>query len=305
MLLFNPKALRTLLIVGFLTGALPRTQSQELYVFTEPASNMPTNSLGVRLNNDFYAMVHDGRYTYRLNPEMMWGVNKNMMVHLNAYASNMYEQGFKMEGGSLYLKYRLYSKDDVHSHFRIAAYGKVALVDNPTELTVTHVHQVNDNGQITEHTEDLVYLADEISLNGNQSGFLAGAVATQLLHKLALSGTFDYVNRWDNLNTKKSPYQSDHGLDYSVSAGYLLFPKVYKDFRQTNFNLYCEFLGSTSLDSRTWFLDIAPAIQFIFNSVSRLDLGYRTQVAGQMSRMSKSSFLIRYEYNFLNIFSKK
>ena len=305
MLPFNPKAFRGALIVALLAGAVLRSQSQELYVFTEPASNMPTNSLGVRLNNDFYAMVHDGRYSYRLNPEAMWGVNKNMLVHLNAYASNMYEQGFKMEGGSLYLKYRIYSKDDVHSHFRIAAYGKVALVDNPAELTVTHVHQVNDNGQITEHTEDLVYLADEISLNGNQSGFLAGAVATQLLHKLALSGTFDYVNRWDNLNAKKSPYQSDHGLDYSVSAGYLLFPKVYKDFQQTNFNLYCEFLGSTSLDSRTWFLDIAPAVQFIFNSVSRLDLGYRTQVAGQMSRLSKSSFLIRYEYNFLNIFSKK
>ena len=311
MLRFNPaakiyrKAYRILLIAGFGVCLMTRLQSQELYIFTEPASNMPARSLGVRLNNDFYSMVHDGRYTYRLNPEVMWGLNKNIMLHLNGYASNMYEQGFKLEGGSVYMKYRFYSHDDVHSHFRMAAYGKVALVDNPAVLTVTHTHQVNDNGQITEHTENLVYLADEISLNGNQSGFLTGVIATQLLHKLALSGSFDYVNRWDNLNAKKSPYQSDHGLDYSLSAGYLLLPKVYKDFRQTNFNLYCEFLGSTSLDSHTWYLDVAPAVQFIFNSVSRLDLGYRTQIAGQMTRMSKSSFLVRYEYNFLNIFNKK
>ena len=278
-----------------------RLCAQELYIFTEPASNMPTGSLGARLNNRFYAMEHDGRYSYRLDPELMWGANKNLMVHLNLYASNMYEQGFRFEGGSLYGKYRFLSNDDVHSHFRMAAYGKIALINNPAVLKVSHTHIIDS----TEHVEQTTYFSDEINLDGNNSGFLAGTVATQLIHKLALSATVDYVNRWDNLNSEKSPYQSNHAINYSFSSGYLFLPRVYKDFSQTNFNLYCEFLGSTSLDNSTWFLDVGPAIQFIFNSVSRLDIGYRTQIAGNMLRTSKSQLLVRYEYNFLNLFSKK
>jgi len=289
------------LLILLILFACGRAGAQELYIFTEPASNMPTGSLGARLNNRFYAMLHDGKYSYRLDPELMWGANKNLMVHLNLFASNMYEQGFKFEGGSLYAKYRFLSNDDVHSHFRMAAYGKIALVDNPAVLTVTHVHQIDN----VEHTEKTTYFSDEISLDGNNSGFLAGTVATQLIHKLALSATVDYVNRWDNLNSEKSPYQSNHAINYSFSSGYLFLPRVYKDFKQTNFNLYCEFLGSTSLDYGSWFLDVGPAIQFIFNSVSRVDIGYRTQIAGNMLRMTKSQFLLRYEYNFLNLFSKK
>ena len=51
---------------------------------------------------------------------------------------------------------------------------------------------------------------------------------------------------------------------------------------------------------KEWFIDIAPGIQLIFNSTSRLDLGYHFQLTGNMARCNTEQFLVRYEYNFLD-----
>ena len=52
--------------------------AQELYVFTEPASNMATGSIGTRLNSKIFKMRHDGKYDgYRIEPEIMFGVSRN------------------------------------------------------------------------------------------------------------------------------------------------------------------------------------------------------------------------------------
>ncbi len=280
----NPiKFILLLLIIS--TGA----RSQELYVATEPASNMATGSLGARFNTMLYKMPGDNNYAYRLNPELMIGVSKKWMVHLNAYASNCYQSNLKWEGASAYGKYRFYSMDDVHSHFRMAGFGKLSLNDNPGSLEM-HNH---------------IYPTDEISLDGNNSGWQTGIIATQLLHKLALSSTVSFLQRMEYPGGDKTPGQSSEALDYSFSAGYLLFPNHYRDFRQTNFNLYCEFLGSSALDKKAYFVDIAPAIQFIFNSISRLDLSYRTQLIGNMQRLSTSEWVFRFEYNFLNVFKNR
>jgi len=63
--------------------------------------------------------------------------------------------------------------------------------------------------------------------------------------------------------------------------------------------------GGQALDKQAWFVDIAPAIQFIFNSISRLDISYRTQLGSNMQRLSKDWFLLRFEYNFLGIFNNR
>jgi hypothetical protein len=264
------------------------TTAQELYVSTEPASNMAAGSIGIRLNSKLYDMKYKSGYALRLDPEIMFGVSKKIMIHLNAYASNMYQQNVKFEGASVYGKYRFYSSDDVHSHFRVAAFGKVSLINNPEELQVGNKF----------------YGSDEIDIDGNNSGMLTGIVATQLLHKLALSSSVYYLDRFDNLNDSKIPGQSDKAMNYTLSAGYLLLPKKYTNFRQTNFNLYCEFLSSTSLYKKVYYIDAAPAVQFIFNSISRLDLSYRWQLTGNMERLSEKYFLLRFEYNLLNVFKK-
>jgi hypothetical protein len=278
-------------IIGFMILAFLslKAGAQELYVSTEPASNMAAGSVGLRLNTKLFLVQHDGSYTLRLDPEIMVGLTKNLMLHLNAYASNMYQKNIQLEGASVYGKYRFLSVDDIHSHFRMAAFGKFSLVNNPVLLKGGNAY----------------YGSDEIDMDGNNSGVIAGIVATQLEHKLALSSSIAFAKRLDNTNASVLPGQSTQALNYSLSAGYLLLPVTYKDFSQTNVNLYCEFLGSSSLDKKAWYMDVAPAVQFIFNSISRLDFSWRTQLTGNMERLSKNVFLLRFEYNLLNVFKNR
>lgn len=268
---------------------------------TEPASNMPAKSFGVRLTNKLMPMQFDKSYSYRFEPEFMFGISKNFMLHANLYASNMFTKKFVFEGGSVYGKYRFLSVDRLHSHFRMTTFGKVSTIKNPAFISHTKRHYVNN--QIHEETYKIY--SDEIELDGNNSGLSVGLVATQLLHKLAISGTAAYNNRWKNISFPATSGISNHMMRYSLSAGYLLLPRTYKNYRQTNLNLYAEFLAGSSLDKKGSFMDIAPGIQFIFNSISRIDIACRTRLTGSMSRLNTSSWLLRYEYNFLNALSKK
>lgn len=280
---------------------------QELYVSTEPASNMAAGSVGVRLNSKLYKMAHHGKYdSYRLEPEIMFGVSKKIMLHITGYGSNMFQKNFRMEGGSVYGKYRFYSRDEVHEHFRLAAFAKVSVINNPQYLVTTEPHLLPDgNGGYVQHDQIVHHHNDEIDLDGNNSGIATGIIATQLKNKLAVSATLGYAYRMNNIGHKTEVFQPLHAITFSASAGLLLFPKEYTSYRQTNFNLYLELLGNSYTDKKEYYMDVAPAIQFIFNSIARLDIGYRTQLTGNIDRLNKSNFLLRLEYNLLNIFTKK
>ncbi len=260
----------------FFTGIL---HAQELFTYTEPASNMAAKSIGVRANNYLMKDNITGRYDYQLAPEIMWGASKKIMIHVEGFFSNK-DKTFKAEGASLYGKYRFYSQDDVHSHFRMAAYGKVAF----------------NNGLIH-------HLA--IDLNGYNSGYEGGVIATKLINKLALSASGSFVHAWDNGADHKFFPIYDHyrnAIEYTLSAGRLMLPVVYENYNQTNMNLMFEMLGQWNTGSGESYLDMAPSIQFIFLSRMRLDLGYRFPVVKDMYRMMDNSFLLRLEYNFFNVY---
>lgn len=280
--------------------------AQELYVSTEPASNMATGSIGFRLNSKLFKMEHSGKYnSYRVEPELMVGVNKNLMVHVAGYGSNMFQKNFRMEGGSLYAKYRFFSRDDVHEHFRLAAFSKISVIDNPQYLTTIEPHLLPDGmGGYIQHEQQVILHSNDIDLDGNNSGIAIGIVATQLKNKLAVSASVGFVNRWNNIHDKIEIFQPLHAITYSASAGLLLLPKEYTSYKQTNINLYLEVLGQSFTDIKQYYVDVAPAVQFIFNSIARVDVGYRTKLSGNVERLGKSSFLLRLEYNLLNVFSK-
>src|ERR1700753_1562674 len=82
--------------------------AQELYVNTEPASNMATHSIGIRLENQGY---FNPEYKTRTSLEVMLGATKRLMVHGTFYASDYYHTGQHFEGGSAYAKYRFLSID--------------------------------------------------------------------------------------------------------------------------------------------------------------------------------------------------
>ncbi len=248
--------------------------AQELYVQTEPASNMARNSLGVRLENQGY---FNPGFRNRSTLELMYGASKNLMVHASGYISDFYRQKQHLEGFSAYAKYRFLSVDSVQRHFRGAAFIKASALNNPI-------------------------LNQEISLEGDNSGLQTGLIFTQLLHKVALSGSVSYLLGLDNQNNTIPVGFAHDAVAYSLSSGYLLFPKNYTNYNQTNVNLYLELLGKTNPGYGQSYLDAAPAVQFIFNSVFRVDLSYRTPLYNSMTRNSQNMYLVRLEYNFFNLF---
>ncbi len=249
--------------------------SQELYVNTEPASNMAAHSMGIRLENQgFFSPGYKNRSTV----EVMYGAGRKLMLHGSLYASDYYENQQHFEGGSVYAKYRFLSVDSVQQHFRGAFFVKLSSISNPVPN-------------------------QEISLEGDNSGLQSGVIFTQLLHKLALSGSASYLRDWNNAGGFEIPssYARD-AIAYTLSAGYLLLPKTYKSYSQTNLNLYVEVLGKTNPGYDESYLDVAPAFQLIFNSLIRLDFSYRLPLYNSMIRNTNNMYLIRLEYNLFNVF---
>ncbi|WP_421941783.1 hypothetical protein [Pedobacter sp.] len=267
------KRIIVLVLISFST--FTKGFAQELYVFTEPASNMPTKSIGVRITNE--GMFNNPDFVSRTIPEVMFGFNKNLMMHAQAFLSDM-DGKYRLEGGSLYAKYRFLSLDEAQSHFRAAAFGRVSTSKRPT-----YTHDIN--------------------LEGDNSGIQGGLIFTQLLHKLALSSTLGYAHAFENLDRQQAGMPQPRNMfSYSLSSGYLVLPVVYKDYKQPNFNVYLELLGKTDPGSGQSYLDIAPALQMIINSTTRIDLGYRFQAAGNMEgRYTKNMYLLRAEFNFFNV----
>ncbi len=249
--------------------------AQELFVYSEPASNMPAKSTGLRLTNWVMDESAAGRINYHLIPEVMWGVNRNLMIHAEGFISNR-EGTLTAEGMGLYAKYRFLSIDDLYHHFRMAAFGRVS----------------SNNGDIHQET---------IQTNGHNTGYQVGFVATQLLHKLALSATGYYEKAQNNFGGNEFPAaQPSQAANYILSAGRLILPKKYTSYKQTNFNVMLELIGQFLPENGHHSVDIAPSIQFIINSQARLDIGYRQELFSDMLRSAPNGLLVRGEYLLFN-----
>jgi hypothetical protein len=280
--------MKSILLSFFLLIAIA-TWSQELYVFSEPASNVPAKSISLKYAgkwvNEVYA-THE-HISSRHMLESSIGLNKRMMLRPAITFSNMYvaypERRQVFESLSLYMKYRFLSIDEVHRHFRASFYIKGVFSRNPLNY-------------------------DELTMDGDQSAAQFGIIATQLVNKLAISATASLHQVLDGERflkyggPRRFGYQA---FNYSLSAGYLLFPRKYKNYEQTNFNLYCEVLGGKGIDRRYDFVDIAPAFQLILKSSSKLNIGYRFQVDANAYRMARNAAYVSFEKTFLNKLRKK
>lgn len=275
------KKLSVYVVISFLllTASLT-TNAQELFVFTEPASNMAAGTVGLRAGNWFMKETHGGKINYHLAPEVMVGISKKLMAHGDVFFSNK-DGGFAAEGGSVYAKYRFFSLDEVQQHFRIAAYSRYSF--NKAEI-----HQ------------------EEINLYGHNSGWEGGVVATKLMHKVALSSSLSYLHAQNNGRNKFpadiNAIQNRRAVNYTFSAGRLMYPEEYTDYNQTNVNLMVEVLGQYNPGLKKQYLDIAPSVQFIINSRSRIDLAYRYQLVSSLTRTAPEGVFIRFEHNFFNVF---
>lgn len=254
-------------------------KAQELYVFSESASTRPAKSLSLHIAARFpdskYNMYFRNRYTAQATA----GINKNWTIAVGAGFSNYYRLDLlQYDGVRLYTKYRLYSNDDVHTHLRVAAFAEGAY-----------------------STHDYIY--DEMTLEGDNNGVQGGLIATQLAGRFAVSATASYL-RVFNKDIESHHTLLNHSkqmVGYSLSAGYLLLPKEYTSYKQMNLNLYLELLGSKCLDNDHYLVDIAPALQFIFNSKTKVNFGYRRQMASNMLRVGQSIYQVGVEQSLYNV----
>lgn len=259
--------------------------SQELYPYSEPASNMPAKSISVKTTAIYHSDIHSNRVLQRYMPEVMLGLNKDWMVHAGVNFANMHQPNMIWEGGRVYAKYRFLSNDEVHKHFRMAVFGLAGYSRN-------HL----------DHNEINLMM-------GEQSGVQGGLIATQLWNKLAVSGTVAWNEVLDEKRGAKI-YEDQYAfrsVNYSLSAGYLLLPVEYTDYNQTNLNLYVELLGGRNIQfpREKYYVDLAPSVQAIFNSAAKLNVGYRFQLSSDIYRLTKNSVMVSFEYIFLNALNRK
>lgn len=269
--------MKQMIIALLLLLQVRQATAQELFVVTEPASNMPAKSVGLRVASYFARIDTTATTSYHLMPELMVGVSKKFMVHFMGMFSNRSNGGIKYEGISLYGKYRFLSLDQVQRHFRMAAFARWS-----HNNTFVHMHELN--------------------LVGHNSGYEWGLVATQLLHKVALSASGSYVQATDNGKNKFVYPGFNKAFNYTFSAGKLMLPAKYRDYSQTNLNLMLELLGQINFRDGSYYTDIVPSLQLIINSQSRLDIGWRKQLKSTLHRTSGEVFLVKFEHTFFNVF---
>jgi hypothetical protein len=253
------------------------SSAQELFVYTEPASNMAARSIGLRANNYLMKDIHSDRVNYMLLPEIMWGLSRKVMLHAEGFLSN--ENGpLVATGASFYGKYRFFSIDEVHSHFRVAAFGRFSF----------------NNSSIDQPAIDFY---------GRNSGYEGGLVATKLIRKFAVSASSSVLYAKDNGEEKFLYGEKNRtAINYTLSMGKLLLPKEYTSYGQTNLNFMLELLGQTTVGNGNSYLDLAPSLQLIMNSRLRVDLGYRAPLVSKLVRAAPRSFLFRIEYNIFNLY---
>ena len=265
-------------LVLFLSFIPSLSSAQELYINTEPASLIPKGTKVVRLNhhsiflNGTNIMGGIGNAII-MSPSISYGLSKKIMVSGSFQFSNKpYEQdmmpNFGFSGFKIYSKQRILTTDKQKYHTRLSSFIKYSYHDNK-------------------------FMKDNLDIELQDTGFEFGIIGTQLINKLAISVT-SAVTRISNIDEKYTSGSTVkwqkinlNTIQNSISAGYLLFPRKYKSYKQTNFNLYLEYLTNTILTRNfpdryhKFSSTLAPGIQFIIMSRSRLDFSYKIR-SGEM-----------------------
>lgn len=197
--------------------------------------------------------------------QLQFGISKKLSVYL----------GTNYAAKDAYMQYRFFTKDAMYAHTRMAFYAKVI-----------------QSNQKAVHT-------NAVLLDGEESVQGAGFILTQLKHKWASSLSLGVVQKKD-----WSQHYGKSAFQYSFSNGVLIYPKSYTSYGQTNVNLYLELIGQKLLSGKGQYLDAAPAIQFIFNSQAKLNMGYRFPLLEKTNRMTNNSLYLSVDYLFFNALPK-
>ena len=238
-------------------------KAQELYVSSEPASTMPARSIIIK---QAYSNMSGEETVHNFNSQLQLSLTKKWMVHF----------GTNFTSWDFYTQYRMFSKDAMYEHLRMAMFFK----------------SINSS-------KTAIY-TNAILLDGQESVIHSGIIITKLKHKWAGSLSVGPIIKKESLAENGAA-----GMQYIFSNGLLLYPKTYTSYGQTNVNLYLEFIGQRLFSGKAEYLDMAPALQFIFNSQSKLNLSYRLPLVNQTNRPTYNSAAISWGYLFFNALPKR
>jgi hypothetical protein len=278
-----------------------RLNSQELFPHNEPASNMPKGVLGVRQFNESFKEVNIYRNMFCLR--LMYGLLPKLTVMATVGANNHHSKNFppnlishthngnqttfttgnfkrgiqypyQVTGVYLFAKYRFFTRDGQNKHLRMALYGEWS------------------NNKVAHDEAEPNLLDDTKGMGG-------GIIVTALKKRFAFSLNTGVVIPGSYTGFATDPNDSTlvstkvnygNAFIYNFSFGYLIYPKKYSNYKQTNFNIYLEFMGKayrqakitqygfvdvpiqTPLLKAGNYMEIHPGVQAIFNSNLRLDL---------------------------------
>ena len=255
--------------------------SQELYINTEAASLIPKGTKVIRFNYSsiFLNQTNEKesiKNALLFTPSLAYGLSKKIMISGSFQFSNKpYEKdldtNFGFNGFKLYSKQRIFTTDKQKNHTRLSSFVKYSF-----------------------HKEK--FMKSNIDLELQDNGFEFGLIGTQLIKKLAISITSAYT-RVNDIYDKSNNLFRLGTLKNSISAGYLVFPRKYKSYKQTNFNIYLEYITNTITNKsfperfNKFSSILAPGIQFIILSRSRLDFSYKIRKGD-----TENEFLIKLTY---------
>jgi hypothetical protein len=272
--------MRQALVVVFLVIS-SHIYSQELFIATEPASNMPKGSSGIRVAVEG-SFMNDALRT-RSQFEVMYGFSKEIMLHGELYASD-HLGTYAFENAGVYAKYRFFTDDDFKYHFRSALYAKALFG--------------SQNG-----------ISPLVGLDGASPGYGGGIVSTLLVDHLAVSVTLGAVTGIPEIeNEEHIAYHDITNYNYSLSAGYLVYPAEYVSYSDPNFNIYAEVLGKygsyTIVEHEVGIpgsanevvLSVGP--QVILNSIARIDLAFKTTLLSNAPHRSPNAVYLKFERLF-------
>lgn len=247
-------------LVAFLLALfwLPRLTSQELFPLNDAASSAPKGVWGIRLAGDTYQEISTQRNMASLR--LIYGATSRLTLQLTGAMSNHHDKTlppdlvnhvhigsqtffftqniqrgirypYLFNGIHAYAKYRFLSLDGLEKHFRMAAYG---------EWSNTRA----------AHDEAEPNLLDDSGGWGGGLIFtvLKGHFAASLTTGIILSGTYkDLAPLGVGFTYTLVPTEVQYGdaWVYNLSLGYLLYPAKYTTYRQSNWNVYLEFMGKS------------------------------------------------------------
>lgn len=268
-------------------------------MISEPASSIPHKALVARSFTSWYDEFGAVRgmgavsFYYGLTPRIsvnltVAGSNhhdrnlpEDLITHKHVGSQTIYysqqvprnrKYPFLIKGANLTAKYRFLSIDRDREHFRMAAIGSYS--------TARSAHD-----------------EAEANLIDDNAGYGAGLIATYLHQRMAFSFTYQYIvpETYEEFQNDGHQLHNHHIiLDYgntqqfNFAWGYLLSPKEYKDYSQTNTNLYVELIGKKyqamdifqdgeqiGLESPahmgSYYVEIMPGIQKVYDSKTILE----------------------------------